>query len=60
MLLNDLKFIYIYFIKFMNASFQNRFTFYICIYIFKTNKKKSEINLIRDIIILFSYIFNAI
>ena len=28
--------------------------------IFKANKKKSEINLIRDIIVLFSYIFNAI
>ena len=27
---------------------------------FKINKKKSEIGLIRDIIVLFSYVFNAV
>ena len=45
MLLNDLKFIYVYFIKFINANFQNRFTFHVYMHVFKVgfqSKQKKE------------------
>lgn len=48
---------HICFIKFLNASFQNKFIFHK--YMFLKQIKKNEISIIRDIIVLISYIFNA-